>query len=50
MKPLIEIHDMDEGHEYFVGTCAHVGESEEIDACSRRRLPWLKAMHNKGLR
>jgi hypothetical protein len=48
MKPAIEIHDMDSGDEYFVGTCTHMNESEEIDACGRRRLAWLRAMHQKG--
>jgi GNAT superfamily N-acetyltransferase len=50
MKPLIEIHDMDSSDEYYVGTCTHTNESEEIDSCARRRLAWLKAMHEKGLR
>ncbi len=50
MKPLIEIHDMGETDEYFVGTCTQVNESEEIDACARRRLPWLRAMRQEGLR
>jgi hypothetical protein len=50
MKPLIEIHDMDASDEYFVGTCTHTNESEEMDSCAERRLLWLKAMHAKGLR
>ncbi len=50
MKPLIEIHDMDPSDEYFVGTCTHLNESEEIDACAQRRLAWLLAMHKRGSR
>ena len=50
MKPLIEIHDMNPTDEYFVSTCTHTHESEEIDSCAKRRLIWLKAMHEKGLR
>ncbi len=47
---LLEIRDMDTEAEYFVGTCSHVGESEEIDASSRRRLAWLHRLHAAGLR
>jgi GNAT superfamily N-acetyltransferase len=36
--------------EYFVSTCTHVNESQEIDQCGRRRLAWLRAMYDKGLR
>jgi len=50
MKPLIEIHDMEGSDEYFVGTCTHTNESEEMDLCAGKRLAWLKAMHEKGLR
>ncbi|MFU8796549.1 MAG: GNAT family N-acetyltransferase [Dehalococcoidia bacterium] len=50
MEPLIDIHDMEAADEYFVSTCTHVDESEEIDACARRRLSWLQKMHGKGLR
>jgi len=41
---------METDDEYFVGTCTHVDESEEIDACARRRLSWLRRMHDEGLR
>jgi len=44
------IRDMEEGDEQYVGTCTHVNESDEIDACARQRLPWLKKMYAKGLR
>jgi GNAT superfamily N-acetyltransferase len=50
MNSLIEIHDMDSSDEYYVGTCTHTNESEEIDSCAKRRLVWLKAMREKGLR
>jgi len=46
----IEIRPMDERTEYFVSTCSHVNESEEIDASGRRRLAWLRAMAPEGLR
>jgi GNAT superfamily N-acetyltransferase len=44
------IRDMEEEDEQYVGTCSHVNESDEIDACARRRLLWLKAMYHQGLR
>jgi GNAT superfamily N-acetyltransferase len=50
MKPLIETHDMDVSEEYFVGTCTHTHESEEMDSSAGRRLAWLRAMHKNGLR
>jgi GNAT superfamily N-acetyltransferase/thiol-disulfide isomerase/thioredoxin len=48
--PEVQIRDMDESTEYFVGTCTHVNESEEADACGRRRVAWFREMHEKGLR
>ena len=48
--PKIEIRDMTAEDEYFVSTCSHVNESDEIDACGVRRLAWLQRMHAKGLR
>ncbi len=48
--PRIEVRDMNCEDEYFVSTCSHVNESDEIDACGRRRLAWLQSMHAKGLR
>lgn len=50
MKPLIETHDMDTSDEYFVGTCTHTHESEEMDSSASRRLAWLRAMHRNGSR
>jgi GNAT superfamily N-acetyltransferase len=46
----IEILEMDETTEYFVGTCTHVNESEEADACGKRRVAWLRGMYEQGLR
>jgi predicted N-acetyltransferase YhbS len=50
MNEPIEIHDMQPSDEYFVGTCTHINESEEMDASAVRRLAWLKAVHNEGSR
>lgn len=47
---LPEIRDMELADEYFVSTCTHIGESDEIDRCARRRLSWLRSMHKRGLR
>ena len=41
---------MIESDEYFVGTCSHVNESDEIDRCSEKRRAWFKKMHPEGLR
>ncbi|HEX7401861.1 MAG TPA: hypothetical protein VF369_06760 [candidate division Zixibacteria bacterium] len=46
----IQIRNMDETTEYFVGTCSHVNESPETDACGQKRIAWLRQMHEKGLR
>ncbi|MCK4404008.1 MAG: GNAT family N-acetyltransferase [candidate division Zixibacteria bacterium] len=46
----IQIRDMDATTEYFVGTCSHVDESDEIDACAKRRIIWLQNMYKRGLR
>ena len=46
----VQIRDMDETTEYFVGTCTHVNESEEADACGKRRVAWFRKMYEKGLR
>ena len=48
--PQIEVHDMAEADEYFVGSCTHENESPELDACADRRLEWLRGMHQFGLR
>ena len=46
----IEVRDLRPKDEYFVGTCSHRNESEEIDACARRRVGWLKEHHGRGVR
>ena len=46
----ITVREMQPEDEYFVSTCSHVGESDEIDACGRRRLAWLKERHARGVR
>jgi len=48
--PSVVIRDMDPSDEYYVGTCTHVNESDEIDACASRRLVWLQGMYDRGLR
>ena len=49
-SPSLVIRNMDPSTEYFVGTCTHINESQEIDACGRRRVAWLRGMYDKGLR
>jgi len=53
----VEIYDMrDKDDEYFVGTCTHVNDisehmlREEIDTFAKRRIAWLRNMHEKGSR
>ena len=46
----IVVKDMDESSEYFVSTCTHMNESEEVDRDARRRLAWFKEKHDIGLR
>jgi GNAT superfamily N-acetyltransferase/thiol-disulfide isomerase/thioredoxin len=46
----IQIRDMDSTAENFVGTCSHLGESEEADLRGQRRVDWFRSMHEKGLR
>ena len=53
----IEIYDMmDKTDEYFVGTCTHINGisehmlKEEIDTFAKRRIAWLRNMHEKGSR
>jgi GNAT superfamily N-acetyltransferase len=41
---------MEATDEYFVGTCTHMNESDEIDSCASGRLAWLRGMHEKGSR
>jgi len=44
----IEVRDMQPDDEYFVSTCSHVNESDETDACGRRRLAWLQQIRDRG--
>jgi GNAT superfamily N-acetyltransferase len=46
----LQIRDMDQATEYFVGTCSHVHETDEADAVAKRRIAWLKSKHQEGLR
>ena len=46
----VEVHDMNPSDEYFVSTCTHENESDEIDASARRRLAWLRSHEPDGLR
>ena len=53
----VEIYDMrDKDDEYFVETCTHVNDisehmlREEIDTFAKRRIAWLRNMHEKGSR
>jgi GNAT superfamily N-acetyltransferase len=36
--------------EYFVATCTHENESEEVDASAKRRLAWMREREPLGLR
>jgi len=46
--PELVIRKMLPADEYFVATCSHVNESEETDACGRRRLRLLHELIGKG--
>ena len=46
----IDIHDLDDDNEYFVGTCSHVNESLEIDKSSKMRVFWLKKRRKDGVK
>ncbi len=46
----LEIRDMSPEDEYFVGTCPHTHESEEIDVCSEIRRSWIRDKLEKGMR
>jgi GNAT superfamily N-acetyltransferase len=41
---------MKQDDEYFVSTCTHINESEEIDTCGQARLAWLEDKRAVGLR
>lgn len=46
----VVVRDAGPDDTYFVSTCSHVNESDEIDACGRRRAEWLARMRASGLR
>lgn len=46
----VAVRDMEAKDEYYVGTCGHVNESDEIDACAQRRIAWFRSKHEAGLR
>ena len=49
MRSII-VRDMDARDTYYVGTCGHVNESSEIDACAQRRIAWFQRLYAAGLR
>jgi len=46
----VEVRDMLPEDEYFVSTCTHENESDEIDASARRRLAWLRFPPTQSIR
>jgi GNAT superfamily N-acetyltransferase len=44
----VTIRDMRPDDEYFVSTCSHVHESEEIDACAEQRRKQFAIMKTEG--
>ena len=46
--PQIVVRDMIPEDEYFVGSCSHVGESEETDTAAERRIRLLHDLIGKG--
>jgi GNAT superfamily N-acetyltransferase len=46
----VTVRDMGATDEYYVGTCGHVNESDEIDACAQRRIAWFRNKYEAGLR
>jgi GNAT superfamily N-acetyltransferase len=45
----IEIRKMTHNDQYYVGTCTHLHETAEIDACATRRIRWISQMMPQGL-
>ena len=50
MRLAITVRNMQPDDEAFVGSCSHVGETEEWTASCRRRIPWLREQQRYGLR
>lgn len=46
----VVVRDTRPTEDYFVATCSHVNESDEIDASGRRRAAWMEEMRKHGLR
>lgn len=46
----IEVRGLTAEDEYFVGTCSHRNESDEIDASARRRIRWFEERRPQGVR
>ena len=44
----VVVRDMQPEDEYFVLTCSHVNESEEIDACAKKRRELFRALAEQG--
>ena len=53
---LVEIHEMNDTDESFVGTCTHVNDTpeilsrHEIDFAAKKRICWLQCLYSKGVR
>ena len=53
---LVNIRNMKDSDEYFVGTCTHVNDTPkclsryEIDYSAKRRIAWLQSLYNKNAR
>ncbi len=46
----LDVRDMTREDEYFVGTCTHENESEELDRAGQWRARWLQEREPAGLR
>ncbi|MFX1532767.1 MAG: GNAT family N-acetyltransferase [Promethearchaeota archaeon] len=45
-----ELEEAGEAGQYYVSTCSHINESDEMDTGGKKRLAWLMKMHERGLR
>ena len=48
--PPVHVRDMTPDDETFVGRCARLQSNPDQDACSVRRVEWLRAKHDAGVR
>lgn len=46
--PEVVVRDMQPEDEYFVSTCSHIDESEEIDACAEKRRELFRDLAGRG--